>query len=81
MSVVLGAVDTLIDVVVVVVSEGASSLEPHAASRGVAASAALNPTTAVHRRIAGQPDSSRDRDLTCCIVMIVTAPCVCGVLV
>jgi hypothetical protein len=73
-AVVVGVVVTLVVVVVEVVSDGESSLDPHAANTGVTASAALNPTTADHRRSPRQPDSSRDEGFACCIVMIVTAP-------
>jgi hypothetical protein len=48
---VVGVVDSVVLVVVdVVVEVSPLSLEPHAASSGVAASAALMPTTADHRR-------------------------------
>jgi hypothetical protein len=66
--VVVTVVDTL--VVVEVVSDGESSLEPHAASRGVTASAALNPMTADHRRSPRQRVPSCDGDVGCCIVVV-----------
>jgi hypothetical protein len=68
-SVVVGVVDTLVVVVVEVVSDGESSLEPHAASMGVIASAALKPMAADQRRSPRQWDCPRDRKFACCIVM------------